>query len=219
MRATLFHIILTLALTMSAPARAEDRAAAREAFRRGSQHYKLGEYRDALAEFKTAYRNYEDPTFLFNIAQCERQLDLRTEAVHAYRAFLSDAPDAPNRGEVKELIAKLEREIADERSNKAAPPTTVLSPPAADKTAPTAVLSPLAADTVAATSPTAPTTPAAAQLTAGVPPEKRPLHKRPWFWATLAGAAVAVGTGVALGVVYGSPAKTLSPSLGAVQAN
>jgi tetratricopeptide (TPR) repeat protein len=120
-------VILSLAFIIIADnACAQDRDAARAAFRRGSQHYKLGEYREALADFKAAYRNFEESTFLFNIAQCLRQLDLRADAIRAYRMYLSDSPDSDHREEVKELIAKLERELVDERSNKAAPRPTVL---------------------------------------------------------------------------------------------
>jgi TolA-binding protein len=40
---------------------------ARIAYQRATKHYNLGEYADALAQFKEAYRAYEDPSFLFNI--------------------------------------------------------------------------------------------------------------------------------------------------------
>jgi tetratricopeptide (TPR) repeat protein len=196
----LCHLLVCIALVVSATANAENRAAAREAFRRASQHYKLGEYREALEEFKAAYREYEDPTFLFNIAQCERQLDMRSDAIRAYRMYLADAPDASNRDEVRQLIAKLEHEQAEERSTKAAPPANVIPPVSANKPQLAALPTPNA-------------------LTRSAPPEKKPLVKRAWLWGTVAGAVVVIGAGVALGAVYGAPAKTFSPSLGAVQAN
>src|SRR5262245_26223280 len=101
----LCSILLLLAFATST-AHADDRDKARAAFRLGSQHYVLGEYREALVAFKEAYRNYEDPSFLFNIAQCERQLDQRADAIRAYRMYLVASPNAVNREEVRGLIAR-----------------------------------------------------------------------------------------------------------------
>ncbi len=50
----------------------------RELFKKGTSHFNLGEYRQALADFKAAYRLHEDPNFLFNIAQCHRLLGEHT---------------------------------------------------------------------------------------------------------------------------------------------
>ena len=122
--------VILLLLFFASTAHAEDRAKARAAFRLGSQHYSLGEYQDALVAFKEAYRNYEDPSFLFNIAQCERQLDQRTDAIRAYRMYLVNAPDAAQPRGGARLIARLEHELAEERATKAAPPPGVQPPPA-----------------------------------------------------------------------------------------
>src|SRR5262245_6983877 len=124
-------IALLLVVTATA-AHADDRAKAREAFRLGRQHYALREYKEALTAFQEAYRNYEDPSFLFNIAQCERQLDHRAEAIRAYRMYLVNASDAGNREEVRQIIAKLEHDLEAERSAqaaKAASPPAVTPPP------------------------------------------------------------------------------------------
>ncbi len=79
-------VALASVLLASAFARADDKAAAREAYRSGVHHYDFGEYAEALADFKTAYQRYEDPSFLFNIAQCHRQLNQSEEAVRVYRS-------------------------------------------------------------------------------------------------------------------------------------
>ena len=135
-----FFSILVLFFIVTA-AHADERDKARAAFRLGSQHYSLGEYREALVSFKEAYRSYEDPSFLFNIAQCERQLDQRADAIRAYRMYLVNAPDAANREEVRTLITRLEHELADERATKAAPPPGV-QPPATGEAHPTSVVTP-----------------------------------------------------------------------------
>src|SRR6266516_470804 len=102
-----FCLVLALVL-FTGSAHAEDKSKARDAFRTGTQHFKLGEYGQALESFKVAYRNFESPIFLFNIAQCERQLNHKPEAIRFYRQYLADAKDATNRDEVQEIIAKLQ---------------------------------------------------------------------------------------------------------------
>src|SRR3954471_23997293 len=126
-------LLIALLVVTTTTAHADERAKAREAFRLGRQHYALREYKDALTAFQEAYRHYEDPSFLFNIAQCERQLDHRVEAIRAYRMYLVNATEAGNRDEVRQIIAKLEHELDAERAAQAAksapPPAVVTTPP------------------------------------------------------------------------------------------
>lgn len=109
----LTFVIMAL-LLVGGVANAQNRAKARELFRQAQNHYKLGEFQPALDGFKEAYRNFEDPSLLFNIAQCERQLGHKHEALISYRMFLSEVPNAPNRDEVEKVIATLEQAIKDE---------------------------------------------------------------------------------------------------------
>jgi tetratricopeptide (TPR) repeat protein len=46
-----------------------------------------------------------------------------------------------------------------------------------------------------------------------MPPPRRPLVKRPWFWIALGGAATVVVTGVTLGVLYGTGTRNPVPSV------
>ncbi len=55
---------------LAGAAYADNKEAAKEAYSEGKRQYDLGEYDAALAAFKKAYLNYEEPVFLFNIAQC-----------------------------------------------------------------------------------------------------------------------------------------------------
>jgi tetratricopeptide (TPR) repeat protein len=71
-------MLLLLASTL--PAAAEDKAVARRAFSEGTRYYDLGQYAEALEAFKRAYWNYEEPSFLFNIAQCHRALNHKKES-------------------------------------------------------------------------------------------------------------------------------------------
>lgn len=202
----LLRSVLTLALAMSLarPCFAENKTAAREAFRRAQQHYNLAEYDEALADFKTAYRNFEDPSFLFNIAQCERALNHKPEAIRAYKTYLAASPNAPNRDDVSAIIQSLEKAVADERAAANRPPQgTIGTAPPSEPHATTA----------------APEQPSQSTLVAAQPaPERKtPTYKKWWVW-TLVGGAAAAAVGIGLGVgltTSGSPA-TASTSLGTV---
>lgn len=104
-------VVAALVTVMPSAASAQDpRAQAREHFRKGTRHYDLGEYGEALTEYKEAYRRFDDPAFLFNIAQCHRRLGERDLALDRYRAYLRKSPEAENRADVERLIAELERQ-------------------------------------------------------------------------------------------------------------
>ena len=92
-------------------------------------HYQLGEYREALKEFKEAYRLKQDPSFLYNIAQCHRQLREYSEAIKLYGNYLREAPDADNRDEVERQIRDLKAAAEKQRQEQAsAPPVAVPEP-------------------------------------------------------------------------------------------
>jgi tetratricopeptide (TPR) repeat protein len=171
-------LVIVLALVLGAgPALADNRAAAREAFTEGTRHYDLGRYSEALASFMRAYMSFEDPAILFNIAQCQRQLGNKAEAVKFYRTFLRKVPDAPNAEDVRRLIATMEAALGEERKTAAQPPQGTLETETRPSPAP-----PLAI--------TSPPPPAA---------KASPLWKRWWVW-TVAGVGVAAVVGIGLGV-------------------
>jgi tetratricopeptide (TPR) repeat protein len=119
--------VIAIALLVASTGHAEDKDAARKAYLEGQKYYNLAQYADALEAFKRAYWNYEEPTFLFNIAQCHRALKHQSEAVEFYRSYLRNAPDAPNRVEVQRIIGELESAIAQERALSTAPPEGTLA--------------------------------------------------------------------------------------------
>jgi hypothetical protein len=94
---------------------------ARQLFESGTAHYNLSEYREAIEDFKQAYRLKSDPVFLFNIGQCHRQLGEFTQAAQSYRSYLRSAPEAKNRGIVERFIRDME--VAAKRTER--PPTTI----------------------------------------------------------------------------------------------
>src|SRR2546423_15327012 len=123
-----------------APAAAEDKVAARAAFDEGTRHYDLAQYDEALTAFKRAYWSYEEPTFLFNIAQCQRALGHKEDALQMYRNYLRKLPEASNRAETQRLIVELEDAIARDKAARAAqpapPPPAPLPAPSPDQARP-----------------------------------------------------------------------------------
>jgi tetratricopeptide (TPR) repeat protein len=97
---------------------------AKELYESGINHYNLSEWKEALVDFKEAYRRKPDAVFLFNIAQCYRQLGDPANAQLEYRAYLRETPDAPNREEVQRLITAMDEAIKAQRQ----PPTGVKVP-------------------------------------------------------------------------------------------
>lgn len=116
---------------------------ARELFKQANLHYNLAEYDDALKDFKAAYREHADPSFLYNLAQCERLLGDKPAAVHFYKTYLSQMPSAPNAEPVRQSIAALEKAIADEEA--AARAAAAATAEAAAARATVAVVKPLPA--------------------------------------------------------------------------
>jgi tetratricopeptide (TPR) repeat protein len=170
-----FALALTLAIALPGIAHADDEKAARQAYLDGRRLFDLGEFKPALEAFKRAYLNYEAPAFLYNIAQCHRELGEYKEAIRFYRTYLQLSPNADDRVAVETLIAEL-----DERLRSSAP-VRATEPP---RTGPTAASEPVAQ------APPAP-----------VESKPVPLVRKWWFWTAVGGGAalvLAIGLGVGL---------------------
>lgn len=85
---------------------------AKSLFASADTNYKLGEYQKALDEFKEVYRLTSEPTLLYNIGQCQRQLGLLDDALKSYRSFLREIPGSNLQENVKERIQEIEAELA-----------------------------------------------------------------------------------------------------------
>jgi hypothetical protein len=136
----------------SAVALAADNAElAKEHFTNGTRRYEVGDYAQALAEFKAAHMAKPDPAFLYNIAQCHRQMGELEQAVVLYKRYLAASPNAANRAEVEKRIVQLDAEIAAKRGRTAEPPAraqeapSIASPPPASSAPGTGAASPATA--------------------------------------------------------------------------
>ena len=116
-------------------ARGEDAKLARQHFEAGSKLYDLGKFADAAHEYEEAYKAKSDPALLFNIGQAYRAANKPDDALLAYKAYLRNAPDAPNRAEVETHILKLQKTIDERQAVKPSPlPLPSPTPPPAGPT-------------------------------------------------------------------------------------
>ena len=188
----LFLLCLTV-LCITGNARADDRAKARDAYREGARRFDVGDYRNALDAFKQAYLLYEDPAFLFNMAQCYRLLNDRENALRTYRVYLNRVPKAPNREEIERIIEGLAQTLEKERATASLPPNGSQEP-RAEPPAP-------------AVQPSAPVVQPSAPVLVVThnPPERTPGYKKWWVWTAVGVVAVGVALGVGLGVGLAAP--------------
>lgn len=110
----------------------------------GEQHYQAGvtayEHRDfhlAAVEFRAAYELTQVPALLFNLGNALAADSQRDAAVEAYRAYLREMPDAPNRADIESRLRAL-----GELGPVAPPPVREVTPPAREVTPPAREVAP-----------------------------------------------------------------------------
>ena len=102
-------VLLAAPMAWAGPSDDSDREAARLATKRAAAAYNLGHYDEAASLYEEAYKLVPDPILLYDLGQSYRQADKLDKALIAYRSYLRTAPqDAPNREQVKKLVAELE---------------------------------------------------------------------------------------------------------------
>lgn len=200
-----------------APSRTDDEKESRRLFQKAELGFNLGKFEDALADYQAAYQAKPLPGFLFNIAQCYRNLANYERARFFYRRYLALEPRSSNRHLVEELIAEMTERMDKQAQTATAtatpPPPSIpaaeenalgLAPPPAPSTPPT----PAPRPDVAA----APVTPVLVLPAAPAEPSPSPVWTRWWFWAGL-GTLVVGGAVAALLLTrdHAGPTGTLTP--------
>ncbi|WNG43969.1 tetratricopeptide repeat protein [Archangium minus] len=105
----------------SMESRSNGEAQARAKFAEGNLAYDLAEFQKALDAYSEAYRLKPLPGFLFNIAQCHRQLGRPERAAFFYRRYLSLSKEEPSNAPlVRELIAEMDEEVRLEQERRLA---------------------------------------------------------------------------------------------------
>ena len=182
-------------VALSGRASAQSATEAREHYRKALAAYDLGSFEAAAKEFEAAYAIKQDASLLYNIGQAYRFAKDSDKALLAYRAFLRRNPKAPQRAQVEQSIAELEKQIADERAQR-----EEAEREAARKAAePTIAVAPVV-------------------VVSAAPPKHTPVYKKWWLW-TAVGGVVAIGLGVGLGVglTRHETTGTLLPAVGGAQ--
>jgi hypothetical protein len=98
---------------------------ARGEFEKAERAFNLGRFQEALTGYRAAYDALPLPPFLFNIAQCYRNLGDGEQAIFFYQRYLSLDPEAPNRSVVEELVAEQRRLLDAKQAEAAAASKTV----------------------------------------------------------------------------------------------
>ena len=214
-------VVLALTLALGPTAVRADTATdakAKALYKDGMKAYDLGDFDGALALYSEAYKLTQLPGFLFNIAQCHRQLTNFEQAAFFYGRFIDNSkPKAPNVDLAAQLLDEMkvkqaQKVAADEK--KAQDAQRAAEEARQEEARKAALDAPKVTTLVPAVSDLPPPPPPPPP-----PPEAAPVYKRWWFW-TLIGVVVvgaAAGTGVA--VASGNkqqPARTpdLTPDLG-----
>jgi tetratricopeptide (TPR) repeat protein len=187
--------LATVLIAAAGVARAGDSNAekARAHYQQADTYFKLDKYANALQEFEQAYLAKQDPSFLYNIAQCHRLMGNRVEAIRFYKRYLNDAPNAPNRPVAEKHIRDLESALGAEEltgSHPAAapamappgtPPAGTVPPPRETAPPPVALEArqpPPTSDAVL-TNPSGPS-----------PADEHPFYTKWWFWTGVGGVVV-----------------------------
>lgn len=194
-------------LSFAGPAFAANKEKAKALYKSGMQHYNLSEHEQALEDFKAAYREYEEASFLFNIAQCQRALGKKEEAVRSYRSFVRESKglSPETRAKVEEIITALETSMRDEQEAKTRLDAANAAAAASEARA---AAVPEAAAVVATPQP--------------VVERRKPVYKKWWLWTAVGGAVVGIALGVGLGVGLSSrtttyPSPPMNPAGGTIQ--
>ncbi len=184
-----------------APDKSENDKQARTLYEQAEKSFDLGKFPEALADYQAAYEAKPLPGFLFNIAQCYRNMANYEQARFFFRRYLAVDPHAPNHRRVEELIAEMSKQLDAQAAAAAAttPPAVEAKPgdtTGGDATKPAPeVLPPSSLLPGAAPSDEGTASTPLVVATAPPPQMRRPVWKRWWFWtgvgAVVAGGAVA----------------------------
>jgi tetratricopeptide (TPR) repeat protein len=194
-------LLVPIAVTSMAPAvRADDtrekKKRAVALLKEGSAKYELGKWDEAIALFEQSFEVWPFPEALFNLCQAHRQKQDYAKAVFQCRAYLRNAPNAPNREAVESRIAEMEQLQEQQASSAEKPPTGVQTPE--QSSAP-----PEPAPAPEAPAPTAPR-----EQPATTPADSSP--KAAWYsdrWGWVVTGAGVVGLGVGTGYLLAANSR------------
>ncbi|MDB4981182.1 MAG: Thiol-disulfide isomerase, partial [Myxococcales bacterium] len=95
-------LLLTLASAHGAPTPEEERL-----FNEGLHAFDAGDARGAERAWKQGYAVAHDPAFLVRIGEAEEKAGAAAEAADSYRRYLREAPDASDKADLEQRLARL----------------------------------------------------------------------------------------------------------------
>ncbi|MEM9193683.1 MAG: tetratricopeptide repeat protein [Myxococcota bacterium] len=102
-----FAMVLEVFAPAEVHAQPETDSLAREHYERGVALVEEAEYRDALHQFAAGYELSERPLFLFNMAECARELGEVARARRLYEDYLREDPDGRMRAAAERRLEGL----------------------------------------------------------------------------------------------------------------
>ena len=102
----LFPIVVTLMALGGSPQRAPTPDELR-LFDEGTHALAAGDARAAEKAWRIGYQIGHDPAFLVHIGEAEEKAGAPAEAIESYRRYLREAPDASDRTEIEQRLARL----------------------------------------------------------------------------------------------------------------
>ena len=184
---------------------------AKALFQTGSKAYDLGDFEGALKAYSDAYQLAPRPGFLFNIAQCHRQLSNFERAAFFYQRFIDTSkPRAANVELATQLLEEMKTKqtakVAEEKAAEARKQEQDRVAEEARQSELKKMDAPLATTLVPVPSDLPPPPP---------PPvaEADPTYKKWWFWTLIGVGVAAVAGGTATAVVVSSGRQPRSTTL------
>lgn len=165
---TLIAVCLLLFAFVRA-AHADDPAekAAKRHYEKGQKLYNLQKFEEALEQYQKAFDAKPLPGFLFNIAQCQRNLGDYEAAIFSYKRFLQLDPETEKREKVEALIEELEQKQSEGDTERLGLGKRKKKDPDEEEEAPPVENA-----------------------------EGAPVYKKWWFWTGVAVVGVAGGVGI-----------------------
>ncbi len=97
----------------------DDQEKAIQLFQKSGVAYKAGKFQEAADLLLEAYRLDPNPTLLYNLARALESAGDPEGALDAYRRYLSEAEEIPDRVAIEARVANLDRQVQEKRELRA----------------------------------------------------------------------------------------------------